>query len=379
MNGNKLVAVTMAAFFIALLGVGNTAIAGPLEDYKAGGGSNKRTISFLQSPDCDLLEMTIAGCAGQGAARTACEKAAKAVCTKKKKNPWCYKHVKRHNDGPDKGKKHPCDSGTHEDRKTGKCEPDIVVPPPLTDVCGDGKITGAEACDDSNTADDDGCSKTCQVEENWTCEGEPSVCTEKEVEANWLNFTLWDGINFGLLLALLGILLQLWSMKRKKSKRECPKCKLVTNGDEAKCKRCGTELPPPPEMVAMEKAVAAAMDDLGEFVSEARFEEEKEFLTHHIEKRSNRRLMMAFSQIVDDDLEKLKEDEAKATNAEDKKALQARIVSSERYVAFMAKVSKKVSPKTETTPPAPPTEASAEPSSPDETPASEPDDSPSDG
>ena len=31
-------------------------------------------------------------------------------------------------------------------------------------VCGDGKITGNEACDDGNTADGDGCSAKCEVE-----------------------------------------------------------------------------------------------------------------------------------------------------------------------------------------------------------------------
>ena len=34
-------------------------------------------------------------------------------------------------------------------------------------VCGDGVVEGSEACDDGNTADDDGCSGTCQQEAGW--------------------------------------------------------------------------------------------------------------------------------------------------------------------------------------------------------------------
>ena len=42
--------------------------------------------------------------------------------------------------------------------------------------CGDGVIEESEACDDLNTAPDDGCSPTCQLEEGWECSQEPSVC-----------------------------------------------------------------------------------------------------------------------------------------------------------------------------------------------------------
>ncbi len=45
-------------------------------------------------------------------------------------------------------------------------------------VCGDGVIQVTEACDDGNTDAGDGCSATCAVEDGWICEGEPSVCTE---------------------------------------------------------------------------------------------------------------------------------------------------------------------------------------------------------
>jgi cysteine-rich repeat protein len=44
-------------------------------------------------------------------------------------------------------------------------------------VCGDGIIECGEGCDDHNTNSNDGCSSTCQVENGWSCSGEPSECT----------------------------------------------------------------------------------------------------------------------------------------------------------------------------------------------------------
>ena len=43
--------------------------------------------------------------------------------------------------------------------------------------CGNGTIDAAENCDDTNSAGDDGCDTTCQIEVCFQCEGEPSVCT----------------------------------------------------------------------------------------------------------------------------------------------------------------------------------------------------------
>jgi cysteine-rich repeat protein len=43
-------------------------------------------------------------------------------------------------------------------------------------VCGDGVVAGAEACDDANAVNGDGCSNTCGVEPGWTCGGMPSIC-----------------------------------------------------------------------------------------------------------------------------------------------------------------------------------------------------------
>jgi len=39
------------------------------------------------------------------------------------------------------------------------------------EYCGDGFNMGKNPCDDGNTEDGDGCSKTCQVEEGWICTG----------------------------------------------------------------------------------------------------------------------------------------------------------------------------------------------------------------
>ena len=43
-------------------------------------------------------------------------------------------------------------------------------------VCGNGAIAGAERCDDGNTAPDDGCSATCEVERGSVCRGDRSTC-----------------------------------------------------------------------------------------------------------------------------------------------------------------------------------------------------------
>ena len=46
-----------------------------------------------------------------------------------------------------------------------------------TNACGNGYVEGAEACDDGNNREGDGCSTACAVEEGWACEaGNPSAC-----------------------------------------------------------------------------------------------------------------------------------------------------------------------------------------------------------
>jgi cysteine-rich repeat protein len=45
-------------------------------------------------------------------------------------------------------------------------------------TCGDSDIEGNEECDDGATNPGDGCDSSCEIERGWTCDGEPSVCTE---------------------------------------------------------------------------------------------------------------------------------------------------------------------------------------------------------
>lgn len=44
-------------------------------------------------------------------------------------------------------------------------------------ICGDGLIAGSEACDDGDGSDGDGCDSACELESGWSCGGEPSACT----------------------------------------------------------------------------------------------------------------------------------------------------------------------------------------------------------
>ncbi len=47
--------------------------------------------------------------------------------------------------------------------------------------CGNGLIqpNGGEFCDDGNINSGDGCSNMCEVEENWGCYGQPSICSQQ--------------------------------------------------------------------------------------------------------------------------------------------------------------------------------------------------------
>ncbi len=67
--------------------------------------------------------------------------------------------------------------GTTTSDTTSSTTSDTTPP----DECGDGKKTGAEGCDDDNTADGDGCSATCAEEDGFTCNGPAgglSACTK---------------------------------------------------------------------------------------------------------------------------------------------------------------------------------------------------------
>jgi cysteine-rich repeat protein len=45
-------------------------------------------------------------------------------------------------------------------------------------LCGNGVwVADGEECDDGNTVSGDGCSSNCEVENGWSCESQPSVCS----------------------------------------------------------------------------------------------------------------------------------------------------------------------------------------------------------
>jgi fibro-slime domain-containing protein len=55
------------------------------------------------------------------------------------------------------------DAGTEADAGTGRC--------------GDGRVDGTESCDDSNTANGDGCSESCAEEPGWQCPASGGACS----------------------------------------------------------------------------------------------------------------------------------------------------------------------------------------------------------
>lgn len=48
-------------------------------------------------------------------------------------------------------------------------------------VCGNGLSEVGESCDDGNKISGDGCSTTCLIEADYTCNGEPSKCMKKPI------------------------------------------------------------------------------------------------------------------------------------------------------------------------------------------------------
>ncbi|MDX2009692.1 MAG: DVUA0089 family protein [Myxococcaceae bacterium] len=70
-----------------------------------------------------------------------------------------------------------CDDGNTNDGDgcSAGCE---VQPTPVT-PCGDGVVAADEACDDGNRTTGDGCSAACVVEAGFSCAGAPSQCTTR--------------------------------------------------------------------------------------------------------------------------------------------------------------------------------------------------------
>ncbi|MCK6551940.1 DUF4215 domain-containing protein, partial [Myxococcota bacterium] len=48
---------------------------------------------------------------------------------------------------------------------------------PCQTICGDGRLLGAEQCDDGNAASTDGCTSTCTIEQGWVCATPNAACT----------------------------------------------------------------------------------------------------------------------------------------------------------------------------------------------------------
>lgn len=53
---------------------------------------------------------------------------------------------------------------------------DAGIDRPSGGTCGDGIIERSEQCDDGNTQNNDGCSRLCQIEANWSCPTEGKPC-----------------------------------------------------------------------------------------------------------------------------------------------------------------------------------------------------------
>jgi cysteine-rich repeat protein/parallel beta-helix repeat protein len=71
--------------------------------------------------------------------------------------------------------------------------------PSVCGYCGDNSIGGPEECDDGNTDRFDGCNSNCEIEAGWNCVGEPSICGQRGCEqtltacknSGWQNDTVY--------------------------------------------------------------------------------------------------------------------------------------------------------------------------------------------
>lgn len=70
------------------------------------------------------------------------------------------------------------DAALHKAWLPGASAKPTVVPFVATYICGDGVLSGREACDDANQLPGDGCDPSCQVESGFLCSGEPSLCAD---------------------------------------------------------------------------------------------------------------------------------------------------------------------------------------------------------
>lgn len=90
----------------------------------------------------------------------------------------------------------------------------LPAAPAFAQVCGDGVIEGAEACDDDNTSAGDGCDASCAVEAGYKCVNEPSRC----YETTWTLSDPVSSVDAITVAALVGcyalfLAIGLWSLK----------------------------------------------------------------------------------------------------------------------------------------------------------------------
>ena len=69
----------------------------------------------------------------------------------------------------------------------------LLVTEAASSTCGNGIVQGTEQCDDRNTNNGDGCSSICQVEQGYSCTGQPSTCASSPPEVESLD--LISGVN----------------------------------------------------------------------------------------------------------------------------------------------------------------------------------------
>lgn len=101
-----------------------------------------------------------------------------------------------------------CDLGVESnDGSYGGCNSDCSLAP----YCSDEIISGtAETCDDGNTENGDGCNSTCGLEANWSCSGEPSVCSPLTDQLFEVAATDFDQFDHQVITASDGNIIVVW-------------------------------------------------------------------------------------------------------------------------------------------------------------------------
>ena len=87
-------------------------------------------------------------------------------------------------------------------------------------ICGDSSLKGGNECDDGNSKSGDGCSSSCKIEFGWSCsKTEPSICTKKSGLSSGEIAAIVISIVFCCFLMIAIIIFGLiWYRKSKKAK-----------------------------------------------------------------------------------------------------------------------------------------------------------------